>query len=221
MEAEEAKPFGGSGYRLGETPGSGPAKPTVVPKKQERLQKVITFYRQGFVVSDGPLRLYTDPANQQFLKDIEEGYVPRELEAEAAGRELQTQLIDKKHEEYKEPEKPKVVAFSGSGHTLGSTSSSSSTSSAPAVPAAKTPFHFDPDQPSITVQVRFADGTRGTAKLNTTHKIIDLRSWIESTKPTTSPYDLLAGFPPKPLTNLEQTVQEAGLSGAAVTQKCR
>jgi len=190
-----------------------------VTGKQERLKKVVTFWRQGFVVDDGPLRSYSDPANHRFLQDVEEGYVPQELEAEAAGRELQTELVDRKHEEYKEPERPKYNAFGGSGHSLGSTASSSTAAPPPA--KASSSFTLDPNAPTISIQVRFHDGTKSTAKVNTTHTIMDLRAWIESNKATPSAYDLLTGFPAKPITNNTQTVQEAGLAGAVVQQKLR
>jgi len=216
-EAESSKAFGGSGYRLGNTNTDNPARPAVQPRHQERLKKVVTFYRQGFVIDDGPLRPYNDPNNARFLQDVEEGYVPQELEAEAAGRELQTELVDKKHEEYKEPEKPRYNAFGGSGHSL--TSDSPSTA-APAPAKANTTFNFDPSAPTVSIQVRFHDGTKATAKLNTSHTIMDLRAWIEANKPS-GPYDLLQAFPPKPLTDLNQTVVAAGLAGAAVTQRLR
>jgi UBX domain-containing protein 1 len=35
---------------------------------------VITFYRDGFTVNDGPYRARTDPANRPFLEAIEQGY---------------------------------------------------------------------------------------------------------------------------------------------------
>lgn len=38
---------------------------------------VITFYRDGFTVNDGPYRARTDPANRPFLEAIERGCVDR------------------------------------------------------------------------------------------------------------------------------------------------
>lgn len=35
---------------------------------------VITFYRDGFTVNDGPYRARTDPANRPFLEAIERGW---------------------------------------------------------------------------------------------------------------------------------------------------
>jgi UBX domain-containing protein 1 len=215
-DAEQAKPFQGSGYRLGNTNVDGPARAAVKPAA-ERLKKVITFYRNGFAVDDGPLREYSDKSNHAFLQDIQQGYIPRELEEEAAGRELQTELVDRKNEEYKEPERPKYNAFGGSGHSLGSASPS-----APApVVSASSSFSLDPSAPIVSIQIRFHDGTKAAAKVNATHTIMDLRAWIEQNKPTPGSYDLLAGFPPKPLTDANQTVQAAGLSGGVVQQKLR
>lgn len=33
------------------------------------------------------------------------------------------------------------------------------------------------------------------------------------------PYVLMAGYPPKPLTDMTQSIEAAGLKGAAITQK--
>jgi len=37
--------------------------------------------------------------------------------------------------------------------------------------------------------------------------------------PTDGEYQLISGFPPKPLTDPSKTVVEAGLKGAKITQK--
>ena len=44
-----------------------------VAEPEENPNITITFWRQGFVVDDGPLRKYDEPQNQAFLKDIDEG----------------------------------------------------------------------------------------------------------------------------------------------------
>lgn len=43
----------------------------------------------------GPLREYSDPANQQFLREVESGYVPREMEEPGMGN-VSINLVDKK-----------------------------------------------------------------------------------------------------------------------------
>jgi UBX domain-containing protein 1 len=169
-------------------------------------------------VNDGPLRRYDDQANQAFLEDINQGYVPHELEEEAQGQEVHVELADKKMEDFKEPEKPKYLAFGGSGYSM----SSSSSSAAPvATPAPKKAVVIDESKPVTTIQIRLADGTRLVAKFNHDHTVLDIRSFIELAQKTTSAYDLVGGFPPKPLTDANQTIKEAGLLGAAVNQKMR
>ena len=39
-------------------------------------QRVITLYRNGFIVDDGPFRDITAPENHVFIKALEEGRVP-------------------------------------------------------------------------------------------------------------------------------------------------
>jgi len=40
----------------------------------------VTLWANGFQVDDGELRSYDDPANKDFMKDLNEGYVPKELQ---------------------------------------------------------------------------------------------------------------------------------------------
>jgi hypothetical protein len=68
MEVEKEK-FGGSGFRLGND-SSRPGEKIEAPKKPQTVTKVITFYKQGFTVNDGPLRRFEDPENSKFLEDV-------------------------------------------------------------------------------------------------------------------------------------------------------
>ena len=36
---------------------------------------VLKLWKNGFSVDDGPLRTYSDPANQEFLDTIKKGYM--------------------------------------------------------------------------------------------------------------------------------------------------
>lgn len=217
MDVDKPK-FGGSGFRLSDP--SGPAAvPAAKPQQQQKIVKLITFYKQGFTVNDGPLRRYDDQANQAFLEDINQGYVPHELEEEANGQEVHVELSDRKAEDFKEPPKPKYNAFGGSGYSM---ASSSSTAAPPAAaPAPKKAVVVDESKPVTSIQIRLADGTRLVAKFNHDHTVLDIRSFIELAQKTTASYDLVGGFPPKPLTDVTQTLKDAGLLGAAVNQKMR
>ena len=51
------------------------------PKDGEANSDVkITLWANGFQVDDAELRDYNDPANKEFMKDLNEGYVPKELQ---------------------------------------------------------------------------------------------------------------------------------------------
>ncbi len=41
----------------------------------------ITLYANGFQVDGGEFRPYEAPENQQFMKELKDGYVPREIRA--------------------------------------------------------------------------------------------------------------------------------------------
>lgn len=212
---EEKPKFVGSGFRLGDPAGQAPV-PSAAPAKPQKIVKLITFYKQGFTVNDGPLRRYDDQANQAFLEDINQGYVPQELEAEAQGQEVHVELADKKMEDFKEPPKPKYHAFGGSGYSL------SSSSSAPAhapTPAPRKQVVVDESKPITTIQIKLADGTRLVAKFNHEHTVLDIRSFIELAQKPAGAYDLVGGFPPKALADPNQTIKDAGLLNAAVNQR--
>ena len=68
---------------------------------------------------------------------------------------------------------------------------------------------------------RLAPGKALAVELNQDHTVGHLRAFIGAQGAGDAPYDLLAGFPPKPLTDAAQTVGAAGLAGGAVSQKLR
>lgn len=54
-------------------------------------------------------------------------------------------------------------------------------------------------------------------EFNTTHTISDIHLYIMQAAPVDGSYDLLTGFPPKPIVGNDETIEDAGLSGAAIT----
>lgn len=62
------------GFRLGETEGpSDSVTGATIPKKQEKILKTLTFWKDGFTVDDGPLRDGQSSEDQRFLQDISRG----------------------------------------------------------------------------------------------------------------------------------------------------
>mmetsp|Transcript_15332 Transcript_15332/g.23086 ORF Transcript_15332/g.23086 Transcript_15332/m.23086 type:complete len:256 (-) Transcript_15332:151-918(-) len=180
----------------------------------------ITLYKNGFTVDDGEFRDAELPENKQFLATLSDGYVPRELQAEAKGGEVRIGLEDKRGENYRAPTPPPYVAYSGEAMTLGDTGAESD--GYVIVPGAVThqPPPLDTSSPTTVLQVKLSNGKKLKLKLNHTHTVLDMVAMIRSSdgEPDT-PYVLAAGFPPQNISNVSLTISEAGLVGAAVTQK--
>ena len=78
--------------------------------------RVITLYSNGFTVDDGPFRALNDPANKQFIEEMNRGIIPTELRTGAeqgGGGNVDVALKDKSSEEYVPPPPPAYVAYSG------------------------------------------------------------------------------------------------------------
>ena len=52
-----------------------------------------------------------------------------------------------------------------------------------------------------------------------THKVADLHSYLTIVAPVDGSYQLVAGFPPKPLNDPNATIEAAGLARGTITQK--
>jgi UBX domain-containing protein 1 len=180
-------------------------------------RRTITMYRDGFVVDDGPYRRLEDPANADFLRALAMGRAPAEL-----GGDITVGLIDKRSEDYVET----FTSFSGQGNSLGTASSSASVGAAGVIDPSSLPSEppgVDASQPTTNIQVRLHNGQRRVITLNLTSTVGDLAAHVvaasNSGGPTGLPFSLVAGFPPKPLLDLTETIEAAGLKGAQVTQK--
>ncbi|KNC52662.1 UBX domain-containing protein [Thecamonas trahens ATCC 50062] len=223
--------FAGTGFRLGNTvSGSTPLPPptsaAAAAGPQGPIKKVVHMWANGFSVDDGPLRAFDLPANKTFLDQLKAGRMPSEWAAELRGREVAVSLMDHGPEEYKEPPKPKYVAFAGSGQTLGSSSSvnvdmtpvasaPASSAAGAAVPAA---IAVDDAKPTTQIQIRLASGERHSATFNTTHTVNDLYTYVQALSPGVT-FVLRASFPPKPIAASDASLADAGLLKAAVIQR--
>ena len=191
------------------------APPASAPKR------VVTMYKNGFTVDDGPFRSLTDPANLPFLRDVAQGLVPRELEESAAeSGAFHLELVDRRGDEW---EPPSFVAFGGSGQTLGATLATASPDPVPVqqvvvVQEEEEPIvAVDPSQPQTTVHIRLASGQRLKESLNLSHTVADLQRIVQASS-WDRPFRLLAGYPPKPL-DPSLSIQDAGVANSAITQK--
>lgn len=219
LPSSSSRSFTGTGRRLsGETVQSAPQTPETVIHN-------IVFWSNGFTVNDGPLRSLEDPENASFLESIRKSECPKELEPADRRSSVHVNLI-RRDEKCPEPEKHHVP-FQGVGRTLGN--SSTPTMAAPettsaSLNSATAPsmgLVVDETMPSTSIQFRLADGTRTIGRFNHHHMIRDIRAFIDASRPGVSrTYQLqMMGFPPKLLTELDQTIEQAGLINSVVIQK--
>ncbi|KAK9089751.1 hypothetical protein Scep_028833 [Stephania cephalantha] len=198
------------------------------PQQPESFIHNIVFWRNGFTVNDGPLRRMDDPENASFLESIKKSECPKELEPADKKSSVHISL-NRRDENYPEPEK-RSVPFQGVGRTLGRSSdgstnqeaSESATSPAPltTAPLPSRGLVVDDTLASTSIQLRLADGTRMVARFNYHHTVGDIRAFIDASRPGgTRNYQLQTSFPPKPLTDVSQTIEQAGLANSVIIQK--
>lgn len=196
------------------------------PEPAGPTRYTITFWRNGFTVDNGPLRLLSDPANTSFLTSINRGECPRELAPKDRSSPVEVNLM-KKDEDYTPPPEPRYSAFSGTGRTLGGTTGGSSSSEPPATSSRSnvTPHRglvVDDSKPVTSIQLRLSDGTRMVSRFNLDHTVADIRAFIDASRPgnSSNSYQLQSmGFPPKPLLDPSQTIEAAGLVNSVVVQR--
>eukprot|EP00882_Tetradesmus_deserticola_P021094 GHRQ01022824.1.p3 GENE.GHRQ01022824.1~~GHRQ01022824.1.p3 ORF type:complete len:184 (-),score=37.49 GHRQ01022824.1:550-1101(-) len=115
----------------------------------------------------------------------------------------------------------RYVAFSGAGRTLGASSGASSSQAAAASSAPPGEWEgVDESQPTTSVQLRLSDGSRMVARMNHTHTVADIRRFIRASRPDMAGgYTLATGFPPAPISDESQSLEEAGLLNAVINQR--
>ena len=179
----------------------------------------MTFYANGFCVADGPLRGDSEQ-DKRFLSDIDRGLVPAELRQGRSG-DVHIAIDDQRAVNFSPPPPPAYTAFGGEGNRLSAGSTSTSTAGAVdgAAALAGSSIELKDGEPVLKVQVRLATGKRTVLKLNSGHTVSQVQAAIAAMTPGVTSFTLVAGFPPKPLVDSAATVAEAGIAGAAVTQK--
>ena len=189
-------------------------------KEEEEMQieRVVTFYDNGFTVDDGPLR---DPSeNQEFIEMIGRGMCPPELMHPGASARNPVKIDLKR--EMRDWEAPKgVKAFSGSGNKLTSEADGDNKEGGQQKSLEqRKPWAVDDKEPTTSIQIRLHDGSRLVAKFNLSHTVAHIRDFIRQAKGEQCATRALqlSGFPPEKLDDNSRTI-ENGLKGCVVQQK--
>lgn len=184
------------------------------------VERTLHLWNDGFSVDDGPLYRYDDPNNARTLDMINRGSAPLDIMNVERGQAVDVKLEAHRSEDYVQPKK-KWKAFSGGGQRLGSPVPGVSgataplpTVSAPVAAATSSPtssgVEVNASEPTITIQVRLADGTRLPSRFNTSHTVGEVYAFVDraSTSGTQRPYTLATTFPTKELSDKSQVLGE-------------
>lgn len=184
------------------------------------VERTLHLWDDGFSIDDGDLYRYDDPANRRTLEMINRGSAPLDLMNVEPGQAVDVKLDAHRGEKYKQPKK-KWTAFGGGGQRLGapvpgisssqasqSPANSSSGPTAPASTSSTSGVEVDESQPTLTLQIRLADGTRLPSRFNRSHTIGDVYAFVDraSQASTERPYSLATTFPTKELSDEEQVL---------------
>ena len=222
--------FVGTGFKLGDgSSASEQIKDTDDhgSKPPAKVTRVITFWRQGFTVADGPLHRYDDPENASVLEELNRGRVPMALLDVEYGQDVDVSVYRKTDEDY-QPPKRKIQGFHGLGQRLGSPvpgdgAALVSSATAVAVPeVSEAPKPNSEGEGDAKVQIRFANGTKVAHRFNSSDLVAVVYQFV-ATHPNTESsreFVLTHSFPVKPIENsTEVTVAEAKLKNAVIIQR--
>lgn len=181
--------FFGKGYSInGNTVEEASSRPEAAVDEDdasddEPAVRHLTFWADGFSIGDGPLMRYEDPGNQEILEAIHAGRAPLHLLNVRFGQPVELVVTRRTNEKYVPPPPPPAKPFEGEGNRLGApiaAPSPSTKQAADVAPATPASLQVDSSQPSTHMQVRLPDGQRLIVRLNLTHTVADLRSYILS-----------------------------------------
>ena len=74
----------------------------------------------------------------------------------------------------------------------------------------------DTSKPRTTLRITLYTGQNTTLDLNMSHTVADIHTYVMSVAPTAGSYQLLSGYPPRPLADPSATIKAAKLSNANV-----
>ncbi|KAL9622502.1 MAG: hypothetical protein Q9160_003178 [Pyrenula sp. 1 TL-2023] len=225
--------FSGSARTLGgdDAPSRVIEPPSIpqIPRRPPQVTRVLHFWSDGFSVDDGELYRSDDPRNQALLEQIRGGSAPLSVLNVEPGQPVDVNL-EQHDSNYVKPKK-KYKPFEGQGNRLGSPTPGTA-AEAPVVtsrPASTTTssntnastVDLDQSQPTVSLQIRLADGTRLSSRFNTTHTVGDVYGFVTASSPQSRSWVLMTTFPSKELTDKSQVLGDLAefKRGGVVIQK--
>ncbi len=69
----------------------------------------------------------------------------------------------------------------------------------------------DTGSPKTSIRITLYTGQATTLELNLSHTVADIHTYVMSVAPTAGSYQLMSGYPPKPLADPSLTIKAAKL----------
>ena len=172
----------------------------------------LSLYKNGFIMDNGEFRNKNEPANKKFMEEIEKGYIPNELVKKGI-TDLGIEMDDHRDENYEPPkEEKKFQAFTGLGKSISSVNTEGLHVNKNAS------SNVDRSKPTCKVNIRLFNGEVVSEDFNLSQTLQDVINFVKK-KSGSNNFSLLDGFPPRPLTSYNKTIQELHLEGSLLTQK--
>ncbi|CAI5755488.1 unnamed protein product [Candida verbasci] len=216
---EKPMKFSGTGFKLGDGQVESeviedPDRPNFKPTK---VNREITFWRQGFTVGDGPLHRYDDPRNATILQELNQGRVPMSILDVEFGQDVDVSVFKKTDEDWTPP-KRKLGGYHGPGQRLGSPVPGEPIVTEKVEKSENKPNESDGD---TLVQIRFANGKRITQKFNSTDTIASVYKFVRNHENNVGGREFILShaIPVKPIEEDDTTVGDAKLKNAVIVQR--
>ncbi|KAG8445713.1 hypothetical protein GDO86_010485 [Hymenochirus boettgeri] len=182
---------------------------------------IIKMWKNGFTINDGNLRDYSGAENCYFMDSVRKGELPEELQKTFQKEEISVNFEDRKSEDcsYR---KPQINPFSGLGHRLGSATPKIITKDSEKCNELILPVvDLNNLEPLTTIKIWMADGKRIVQKFNISHRISDVRHFLERipSKSEKVPFIFATSFPLCEIMDETVTIQEANLQKSVLVQK--
>lgn len=80
-------------------------------------------------------------------------------------------------------------------------------------------FYIDKAAPTTRINIRLHNGETITQEFNLSHTVDDIFGFVTQTAPVDGSFQLIEGFPPKPLTDFDKSIEQLKLQGTTLTQR--
>jgi hypothetical protein len=195
------------------------------PLRKPVKKITLTFFRNGYIWGDEPLRGFEDPASQNFLTEISNGILPRAIADQHPNTEIDVEFVDRRDEEFV---KPAYVPFGGEGRRVAPIRSADDASApgatCPPSSAAEHQFHVNEEEQKCSIAIVDFAGERHEHVVNpTVHTVRDVRFLAASrfTPPLgLDNFDLaVRDIPPRPLRDDSKTIDAVNCRNATIMMK--